>query len=61
VIPPRNTPSLSKDMDIAMLTFAGGQERTEGQFRSLLKASGFELKSITPTATMINVVEGKPV
>lgn len=61
VIPAGNTPSLSKDMDITMLTFPGGQERTEGQFRSLLKASGFELKSITPTTTMINVVEGKPV
>jgi hypothetical protein len=61
VIPAGNTPSLSKDMDITMLTFPGGQERTEGQLRSLLKASGFELKSITPTTTMINVVEGKPV
>ena len=43
-----------------MLTFPGGQERTEGQFRSLLKASGFELRSITPTTTMIHVVEAKP-
>jgi hypothetical protein len=44
-----------------MLTFPGGQERTEVQFRSLLKASGFELKSITPTTTPINVLEAKPV
>ena len=61
VVPAGNAPSLSKDMDITMLTFPGGQERTEAQFRSLLKASGFELKSITPTTTMINVVEGKPI
>jgi hypothetical protein len=61
VVPAGNTPSLSKDMDITMLTFPGGQERTEAQFRSLLMASGFELKSITPTTTMISVVEGKPV
>ena len=61
VVPAGNAPSLSKDMDITMLTFPGGQERTEAQFRSLLKASGFELKSITSTTTMINVVEGKPV
>ncbi len=46
---PGNAPSLSKVMDITMLTLPGGQERTEAQFRSLLKASGFELKSITPT------------
>jgi hypothetical protein len=61
VVPAGNASSLSKDMDITMLTFPGGQERTEAQFRSLLGASGFELKSITPTTTMISVVEGKPV
>jgi len=61
VVPAGNAPSPSKDMDITMLTFPGGQERTEAQFRSLLKASGFELKSITPTTTMISVVDGKPV
>jgi hypothetical protein len=61
VVPAGNAPSLSKDMDITMLTFPGGQERTEAEFRSLLKASGFELKSVTPTTTMISVVEAKPV
>ena len=61
VVPAGNAPSPAKDMDIIMLTFPGGRERTEAQFRSLLKASGFELKSITPTTTMISVVEGKPV
>jgi hypothetical protein len=60
VVPAGNAPSLSKVMDITMLTLPGGQERTEAQFRSLLKASGFELKFITPT-TMISVVDGKPV
>jgi hypothetical protein len=47
-------------MDMIMLTFPGGQERTEAQFRSLLKTSGFELKTITPTTTMIHVVEARP-
>ena len=61
VVPAGNAQSLSQDMDMTMLTFPGGQERTEAQFRSLLKASGFELKSITPTATAISVVEGKPI
>jgi hypothetical protein len=61
VVPGGNELSASKDMDIAMLTFPGGQERTEGEFRSLLKASGFELKSITRTATMVDVVEGRPI
>jgi hypothetical protein len=61
VVPTGNAPSPAKDMDILMLAFPGGQERTEAQFRSLLKASGFELQSITPTTTMISVLEGKPV
>jgi hypothetical protein len=61
VVPAGNAPCPSKDMDITILAFPGGRERTEAQFRSLLKASGFELKSITPTTTMIDVVEGKPV
>ena len=61
VVPGGNSSSPSKDLDMTMLAFPGGQERTEAQFRSLLKASGFELKSITRTTTMINVLEGKPV
>jgi hypothetical protein len=61
VVPAGNAPSASKDMDITMLTFPGGQERTIEQFGSLLKTSGFELKSITPTTATINVVEGKPI
>jgi O-methyltransferase domain len=61
VVPAGNAPCPSKDMDITMLTFPGGQERTEAQFRSLLNACAFELKSVTPTATMVCVVEGKPV
>jgi hypothetical protein len=61
VVPVGNAPSMSKDMDITMLTFPGGQERTEAQFRLLLKASGFELTSITPTTSMVSVVEGKPI
>jgi hypothetical protein len=61
VVPAGNAPSIAKDYDITMLTFPGGRERTEAEFRWLLKASGFELISITPTTTMISVVEGKPV
>ncbi len=61
VVPLGNAPSLAKDYDILMLAYPGGQERTETQFRSLLERSGFKLKSITPTTTMISVVEGRPV
>ena len=60
VVPAGNAPCPAKDLDITMMTFPGGQERNEAQFRDLLKASGFQLMSITPTATSIHVVEAKP-
>jgi len=60
VVPAGNAVSDSKEMDMIMLAFPGGQERTEAQFGALLKAAGFELKSITPTTSMVSVVEGKP-
>lgn len=39
----------------------GGLERTEPEFRSLLKQAGFALTSLTPTSTMVSVIEGKPI
>ncbi len=60
VVPAGNAPSPSKDLDMTMLVFPGGQERTEAQFRSLLQASGFALTSITPTASIVHIVEAKP-
>jgi hypothetical protein len=61
VVPPGNASSLVKDYDMTMLTFPGGRERTEAEFATLCKASGFELTSITRTTSMISVVTGKPV
>jgi O-methyltransferase domain len=61
VVPTGNDRSISKDFDITMMNFPGGLERTEAQFRALLARAGFELSSITPTATMVSIVEGRPV
>lgn len=61
VVPAGNEPSLSKDFDMTMMTFPGGVERTEAEFRALLKQARFELTSVTPTTTMVSVVEGKPI
>ena len=60
IVPTGNEPSLAKDFDMTMLTFPGGLERTEEEYRFLLEQAGFQLSSITPTASMISVVEGKP-
>jgi hypothetical protein len=44
-----------------MMLGPGGLERTEAQFRALLKTSGFELTSVTPTSSMVSVVEARPI
>jgi hypothetical protein len=61
VLPPGNEPSLAKDFDMVMLVLPGGIERTEEEYRFLLEQAGFQLSSITPTASVISVVESKPI
>jgi hypothetical protein len=61
VVPPENEPSLAKDFDMVMLVLPGGIERTEEEYRLLFKQAGFQLSSITPTTSLISVIEGKPI
>jgi O-methyltransferase domain len=61
VVPAGNEPSLAIDYDMAMLTFPGGVERTGEEYGALFEGAGFKLTSITPTASMVSVVEGRPV
>jgi hypothetical protein len=57
VLPPGNDPSLGKLFDLLMLVDLGGRERTEADFRTLLAAAGFELTAVTPTPSLVSVVE----
>ena len=57
VLPERNEPSFSKFMDINMLVMTGGRERTEPEFRELLRAGGFELTRVVPTQSIVSIVE----
>ena len=52
-----NEPHFGKIMDLEMLVSPGGVERTEGEFRDLLAAAGFELTRIIPTKSLISIVE----
>ena len=61
VVPTGNEPSLAKDFDMTMLTFPGGIERTEEEYRFLFEQAEFQLNSITPTASAISIVEGQPI
>ncbi|MGH9721632.1 MAG: methyltransferase [Bryobacteraceae bacterium] len=50
VLPPMGNPSgtPAKLLDINMLVFITGKERTEAQWNDLYRAAGFEIRSITP-------------
>jgi hypothetical protein len=61
VLPPGDQPSSAKDFDMVMLVLPGGIERTEDEYRFLLEQADFQLNSITPTASVISVVEAKPI
>lgn len=61
VLPAGDTPHLGKVMDMVMLVFPGGQERTETEYASLLGKSGFRLNRVVPTASAVSVLEAIPV
>jgi ubiquinone/menaquinone biosynthesis C-methylase UbiE len=46
--------------DVAMLSFTGGCERSEAEFRALLADAGLELTRIVPTADVRSLVEARP-
>ncbi len=60
VIQPGNDFSPGKFLDLQMLIFPSGSERTEKQFRDLFAAAGWKLNRIIPTAAPDSIVEGVP-
>jgi hypothetical protein len=61
VILPGNDPQLAKIVDIEMLVFCTGRERTQSEFASLLSASGFELTRIIATKSPVAIIEARAV
>ena len=60
VVPPGDGPDFAKSLDLDMLLFVGGRERTEAEFASLLHRSGFRMTRVIPTISMISLVEARP-
>jgi hypothetical protein len=60
VILPGNEFSPGKFLDLQMLIFPGGCERTEKQFRDLFAAAGWQLSRIIPTVASDSIVEAVP-
>jgi hypothetical protein len=60
VIQPGNDFSASKFLDLQMLIFPGGCERSEKQFRELFAEAGWKLSRVIPTSALDSIVEGVP-
>jgi len=60
VIQPDNDLSPGKFLDLQMLIFPGGCERTEKQFRDLFATAGWQLSRVIRTVGPDSIVEGVP-
>lgn len=57
VVPPDDSPHLSRALDLTMLGMLTGRERTGPELAELLSAGGFRLDRILPTPGPMSVVE----
>lgn len=57
VVPRGNTPHFAKALDLDMMVFVGGRERTERQFDTLLDRAGFRMTRVIPTISTISLIE----
>jgi hypothetical protein len=60
VLPAGNTPHPAKVMDILMMVFATGRERTQHEFAALLAQAGLRLDAVRASASTLSVVEAVP-
>ena len=61
VIQVGNDRDFGRTSDLAMLVAFGGQERTEEEFRALLREGGFRLTSVKPLSVPVCLLESEPV
>ena len=62
VLKPANEPdpNLGRFIDLGMLIFLTGRERTEAEFATLLRAGGFALPRVIPTTGYMSIIESEP-
>ncbi len=60
VLPPGNEAHPGKVMDMLMMIFASGRERSAAEFEALLRQAGLQLVSIQPTASTLSLIEARP-
>ena len=57
VLPEGDAPHPGKVLDMVMLAFPGGQERTVAEYAALVEKAGFRISRVVPTASAVSVVE----
>lgn len=57
VVPTGNRPHLAKNLDLDMMVFVAGRERTEREFATLLDKAGLRMTRVIPTVSPISLVE----
>jgi O-methyltransferase domain/Dimerisation domain len=60
VVPPGGGPHFAKTLDLDMLLFVGGRERTEQEYAALLGRAGFALTRVVPTISPVSLLEAQP-
>ncbi|MEJ7588195.1 MAG: methyltransferase [Ferruginibacter sp.] len=58
IIPGGNEPSIGKFIDLQMLLYLPGCERTEAEYRILFDKAGLQLTRIVPTMSPFRIIEG---
>jgi len=61
VLPEGDAASQAKQIDLTMLIMTGGMERSEDEWRSLLRAAGFHLANVRRTTSPFDLIEAKPI
>ncbi len=61
VLPETEVPARRVSLDLEMMALNGGRERTEAEWRALLRGEGFELSRVLPGAASQDLLEARPV
>lgn len=57
VLPETSQAHPANGLDILMLVFVGGKERTRKEYAALLKSAGFALDTVVPTESSLSILE----
>lgn len=58
IVPEKNEPSIAKFLDLQMLQYLPGCERTEKEYHELFDKAGLKISRIIPTMSLFSIIEG---